>query len=99
MSLREELEKAVKLFDDYGGNIQHTSALSVTGYNLIRDHGQALLEAVRLSESIPRKQTVDDYGSGSDEQNMDLDDLVHMHGWNDCLDDLDNARSKTVDWG
>lgn len=35
---------------------------------------------------VPRKQTVDDYGSGSDEQNMDLDDLMHMRGWNDCVD-------------
>lgn len=59
---------------------------------------QAASDAERLDSAetfIPRKQTFDDYGSGSDEQNMDLGDLMHMRGWNDCLEAIDAARNST----
>jgi hypothetical protein len=99
MSLREDLGKAreaATLYDVHG--VMPTWA-KMAMVDFLRYHGQALLEAVRLVESVPRKQTVDDYGSGSDEQNMDLDDMMHMRGWNDCIDEIDAARSKTVDGG
>jgi hypothetical protein len=96
MSLREELESAIELHGRIASNWEWEDTYNRACSELIRDHGQALLEAVDRDDSYK----ADEFGLA----------FVNGMGWvvqcsraiayvAELAKVVDTARSKTVDGG